>query len=272
MITLITKYDGTTEPYNEEKIRNSATRVGVPGSLQEEMLKSIRDRLYDKISTRDIFLMIKEFLREAGSAHLAMKYNLKQALSELGPSGYPFEKYVSLLLNDEGYNTQINQTIMGTCVSHEVDVLAVKDDITYFIEAKFHKNVSQRTDVRVILYIKARYEDLASNWKHGNTRPWLVTNTRFSTDAITYGECQNIKLTSWNYPRGQGITDIIERTGLHPITIIEELSAGDKLRLFASGVVACRQLLDPANHSLVSRDILDKILPNLTKICQNLNR
>lgn len=269
MITLITKFDGTTEPYNEEKIRNSATRVGVPEALQEDMLRSIRDRLYDGMSTKEIFVMIKEFLRDSSSPHLAMKYNLKLALSELGPSGYPFEKYVALLLEEVGYHTQINQTIKGACIAHEVDILAAKDNITYFIEAKFHKNPSQRTDVRVVLYIKARDQDLASNWKDGKTCPWVITNTRFSTDAITYSECQHIKLTSWVYPRGEGIADIIERTGLHPITIIEELSAGDKLRLLSAGVVSCRQLLNPANHYLVSRDFINNILPNLSKICQN---
>lgn len=269
MITQVTKFDGTTELYNEEKIRKSASRVGVPEMLQTDMLTSIRDRLFDGISTKEIFLMIKEFLRNAGSPHLALKYNLKQALAELGPSGYPFEKYVSLLLSEEGYATKINQIIAGSCVTHEVDILAVKDNITYFIEAKFHKNPSQRTDVRVTLYIKARYEDLKNNWKGGETRPWIVTNTRFSTDAITYGECQNIKLTSWDYPTGNGIAKIIDRTGLHPITIIDDLSSNDKMRLLNSGVVTCQQLLDPANQQLISKELLEKLLPQLSSICQN---
>jgi len=269
MTTLITKFDGTTEPYNEEKIRNSATRVGVSESLQEEMLKSIRDRLYDSISTREIFSMIKEFLHNSGSSHLALKYNLKLALAQLGPSGYPFEKYIALLLAEQGYHTITNQIIMGSCVSHEVDVLATKDHITYFIEAKFHKNHGQRTDVRVTLYIKSRYEDLKSNWKNGESKPWIITNTRFSTDAIKYAECQNIRLTSWAYPKGCGIADMIETTGLHPITILDNLSDEDKTRLVTSGIVTCRQLIDPTNHSLVSTDFLNSILPNLSKICQN---
>lgn len=269
MITQVTKVDGTTESYNEEKIRTSATRVGVPEGLQEQMLVSIRDRLYDGIKTSEIFTMIKEFLRQSGSPHLAMKYNLKDALAQLGPSGYPFEKYVALLLSEVGYRTVTNQTIQGGCVSHEVDVLAEKDSMTYFIEAKFHKNQAQRTDVRTALYIKARYDDLQSVWKNGQTHPWIITNTRFSTDAITYSECQNIRLTSWGYPKGEGIMDLIEHTHLHPITIVEDLSAGDKTRLLTAGVVTCRQLLDPANQSLVSKDFLDNILPNLSKICQN---
>lgn len=268
MSTLVTKYDGTTEVYNEEKIKSSAMRVGVPVELQQGMIESIRGRLYDGISTREIFALIKEFLKKSGTPHLAMKYNLKQALADLGPSGYPFEKYVSMLLSDIGYETQVNQTLEGSCVTHEVDVVASKDDITYFIEAKFHKNPSQRTDVRVTLYIKARYDDLSSNWKEGKTHAWIVTNTRFSTDAIKYGECQNIKLTSWGYPKGDGIADLIDRTSLFPITIIDELSASDKLRLLTSGVVVCHQLLDPANHYLLSNDFIKNVLPNISKICQ----
>ena len=268
-MTLVTKYDGTTEVYSEDKIKNSASRVGVPDELQQQMIESIRGRLYEGISTREIFALIKDFLKSSGSPHLAMKYNLKQALAELGPSGYPFEKYVSLLLSAEGYETKINQTIAGTCVTHEVDVLAFKDNMTYFIEAKFHKNPSQRTDVRVTLYIKARVEDLSSNWKEGKTRAWIVTNTRFSSDAIQYGECQNIKLTSWGYPKGNGIADIIDRTGLHPITIIDDLSTSDKLRLLTSGVVVCSQLMDPANHYLLSNEFIRNTLPHLAKICQN---
>lgn len=269
MTTIVTKEGGTTEPYNEEKIRTSATRVGVPESLQDQMLQSIRDRLYDGIKTNEIFLMIKEFLRHTDSPYLAMKYNLKDALSQLGPSGYPFEKYIALLLTEVGYHTRINQVIMGSAVPHEVDVLAEKDDITYFIEAKFHKNQAQRTDVRVTLYIKARYDDIRSNWQGGSTRPWIVTNTRFSTDAIKYGEFQHIRLTSWGYPKGEGIMDLIEHTGLHPITIIDGLSDSDKLRLLTEGVVTCKQLQDPSNHHLLSRDFIKNILPQLSQICQN---
>ncbi len=266
---MVVKGDGTKEVYNEDKIRTSATRVGVPVELQAEMLQHIRGRLFDGISTREIFAMVQEFLKHSPAPHLAMKYNLKAALAELGPSGYPFEKYLSLLLTDLGYHTQINQTLSGACVTHEVDILADKDNITYFIEAKFHKNASQRTDVRVALYIKARFDDLVKNWNRGTAKAWLITNTRFSTDAIKYAECQGILLTSWGYPKGAGITDLVENTGLHPVTMIDLLSTNDKMRLLASGVVTCRQLLDPQYHSLLPSEILRLILPQLERICQS---
>lgn len=271
MTTMVVKGDGTKEPYNEDKIRTSATRVGVPLDIQSDMLEHIRSRLFDGISTHEIFAMIREFLREGSTPYLAMKYNLKAALAELGPSGYPFEKYISLLLNECGYSTQVNQTLSGACVPHEVDVLAVKDGTTYFVEAKFHKSPSQRTDVRVALYIKARYDDLIANWRSGPTQAWLITNTRFSTDAIKYGECQNLRLTSWGYPKGRGIMDLIEETALHPVTMIDGLTTDDKLRLLAAGVVTCQQLLDPQNASLLPERIRLTVLPQIEQICRKPN-
>ena len=45
MTTFVIKSDGTREVYSEEKIRASATRVGVPQPLQAAMLETIRERL-----------------------------------------------------------------------------------------------------------------------------------------------------------------------------------------------------------------------------------
>ncbi|HBD02361.1 MAG: hypothetical protein UX38_C0007G0004 [Microgenomates group bacterium GW2011_GWC1_46_16] len=269
MTTFVIKSDGTREVYSEEKIRASATRVGVPQPLQAAMLETIRERLYDGIKTSEIFDLIREFLRQSDSPYLAIKYNLKSALAELGPSGYPFEKYVAMLLVEDGYTCQVNQTIPGACVTHEVDIVATKDPTTYFIEAKFHQNPSQRTDVRVTLYIKARYDDLSAAYSEKLTRPWIVTNTRFSTDAIKYAECQKIKLTSWGYPKGEGIVDLIEKTHLHPITILEGLTIQDRQRLFAAGVVTCRQLLDPQNRSLLPQSFITRDLPMVAELCHH---
>lgn len=265
--TYVTKMDGSREIYNEDKIKASATRVGVPKDLQGEMLSAIRSRLYDGIATTEIYTLIKDFLNHSSRPYLAMKYNLKSALAELGPSGYPFEKYVATLLSATGYETKTNQILSGHCVTHEVDVLAKKDGTTYFVEAKFHRGPNQRTDIRVALYIKARYDDLSRAHPNELTKPWIVTNTRFSTDAITYAECQGIKLTSWGYPKNQGIMDLVEETKLHPITMVEGLTQEDKMRLMAAGVVTCKQLLDPANRSLLPNEFVKNQLPLVESLC-----
>jgi Holliday junction resolvase-like predicted endonuclease len=269
MTTYVTKLDGTREVYNEEKIKSSASRVGVPSDLQQAMLEAIRSRLYDGISTSEIFSLIKDYLHSSARPYLAMKYNLKTALAELGPSGYPFEKYVALLLAELGYTTVTNQILPGSCVTHEVDVVAEKSGITYYIEAKFHKSPNQRTDIRVALYIKARFDDLKSANTHPQTEPWIITNTRFSTDAIKYAECQGIKLTSWGYPKDSGIMDLIEKTRLHPVTMVEGLTKDDKLRLMTAGVVTARQLLDPHNRHLLSNSFVKNELPQVEQLCRD---
>lgn len=267
--TYVTKMDGTKEIYNEDKIKSSATRVGVPTAMQEAMLEAIRERLYDGIGTTEIYELIKDYLHSSERPYLAMKYNLKTALAALGPSGYPFEKYIAKLLDATGYKTITNQVLPGSCVTHEVDVVAKKDDVTYYVEAKFHKSPNHRTDVRVTLYIKARYDDLASANHQYKTAPWIVTNTRFSTDAIKYANCQNIKLTSWGYPKDHGIMDLIEQTHLHPVTMLEGLNQEDLRRLLSAGVVTCQQILDPKTHELLPKEFISKHLSEIKQLCQS---
>ncbi|MFH2019408.1 MAG: restriction endonuclease [bacterium] len=272
MAIKVTKVNGEKEDYSEEKIRASATRVGVPKALQNEMLDKIRSTLYDEIPTSDIFKTIKSYLAKSPHPYLSAKYDLKTALAELGPSGYPFEQYVAALLSKEGYLTTTNQIIKGKCVSHEVDVVASKNGVTYYIEAKFHSSPSQRTDVRVPLYIYARYLDLSEH-QPGKTEPWIITSTRFSSDALSFAQCRNIKLTSWGYPQGEGIMDLIERTGLHPITILDSLTPEDKRLLLSQDVVVCKDLVsDPQAQALIPTNRRQAIIKQASLICSNPSR
>lgn len=258
---MVVKHDGAKEPYDENKIRASASRVGVPITLQNQMISAVRSRLYDGIKTQDIFTIIQSYLRTSPSPYLASKYNLKSALTELGPSGYPFEQFVANLLQAKDYDVRTNEVWAGGCVTHEIDVIATKRQTTWTIEAKFHKNESQRTDVRVALYIYARYLDLKAGWQgSGELMPWIVTNTRFSTDAIKYARCQNIKLTSWGYPNGDGIMDMIETTSLHPLTMLESLSPSEKKFLIANHLLFVKDLVEPANAHLLPAHKKDYIL------------
>lgn len=263
----ITKADGTREDYQEDKIRASASRVGVRGDLQEAMLKEIRAHLYDGIKTSEIYDTIRSYLSNHDAPHLSTKYNLKAALAELGPSGYPFEKFLAALLTAKGYDCKTNQVLQGGCVTHEVDVLAVKDETTWFVEAKFHRSPTQPTDVRVTLYIHSRYLDLSAA-SPAKTLPWIITNTRFTSDAVSYANCQNIPLTSWSYPRGDGLVDWIEATGLHPITMLDGLQVEDKRRLLAEGVVTCQQFItSPRVSTLLPRDRYQDVLALARRVC-----
>ncbi len=247
----VTKFDGRHEPFSVQKILHSAERVGVPSKLQPQLIKYVESHLYPNISTREIFKLIKQFLHTHHRAS-STKYNLKKALADLGPSGYPFEKYLAELLKYDHFQVKTNQILSGKCVSHEIDVLATKNNITYAIEAKFHNRKHLRSDVKVSLYVHSRYQDLLANW-HQSTQllPWLITNTRFTQDARVYAQCVNMKIMSWDFPHQNNLRSKIEKAQLYPITILDSLSQHSKELLLNQGFVVCKQIL-PNRHKIKS--------------------
>lgn len=266
----VKKYSGELATFDESRIRESASRVGVPAELQDDLVKHIKTKLYDGIPTKEIFHEIKNYLGAHNQQEFSTKYNLKSAILELGPSGYPFEKYIAQLLDKVGYSTSTNQELRGKCISHEIDVVASKKGETSLIEAKFHSKQSVKTDVKVVLYINSRFNDIQSGWtKESTVVPWIITNARFTSDAIDYGNCQSIKLTSWDYPSGDSFRELVEKLELHPVTILDTASRKYKNLLLANGIVTCRQFIESKND--VSRYIpaedLDRMTKEATRVC-----
>ncbi len=209
--------------------------------------KEIGQRLYPGITTREIYRRAFSMLRKA-SAHLAAKYKLKKALQELGPSGYPFEKYVGEILKHEGYKTRVGQIVQGHCVQHEVDVIASKDDQHFMVECKFHSEQVRKCDVKIPLYIHSRFLDVEKAWEqrpgHGHKfhQGWVVTNTRFTTEAIQYGTCAGLNLVSWDFPKKSSLRERIDGSGLHPVTCLTTLTKKEKQLLLDKGIVLCQEL------------------------------
>ncbi|MGK7369565.1 MAG: restriction endonuclease, partial [Candidatus Halalkalibacterium sp. M3_1C_030] len=173
-----------------------------------------------------------------------------EALLELGPSGYPFEKFIGELLNRLGYQTDTGVIVDGNCVSHEIDVIAEKDDEHFMIECKFHNRKAHKCNVKTPLYIQSRFRDVERNWRsqpgHEDKQHqgWLVTNTRFTTDARQYGKCVGLKLLSWDYPENDGLKDLISHVNLHPVTSLSTLSNQKKKLLLEQNVVFCKQICE----------------------------
>ena len=126
----------------------------------------------------------------------AGKYRLKNAIMELGPTGYPFEHFVGAILRTQGYKVKVGVLIDGKCVQHEVDVVAEKDNKIIVVECKFHRSAGKKSDVKIPLYIRSRFNDIYDKWSADGTlgdkeyEGWLVTNTHFTTDAEKYGKCK----------------------------------------------------------------------------------
>lgn len=71
---------------------------------------------------------------------------------------------------------------------------------------------------------------------------WLVTNTRFTTDAINYGNCIGLTLLSWDHPKNNGIPRHVDQFGLYPITTLTTLSKQEKRQLLDRGVILTMEI------------------------------
>lgn len=249
----VTKYSGETEEYDESKLRQSLRSAGADSVLVDYISGEIQNMLYEGISTQKIY---KEAFRllKSESQRSAGRYKLKEALFELGPSGYPFERFIAELLNRLGYQTEVGVIVQGDCVSHEIDVIAQKDDSYLLVECKFHNRNENRCNVKVPLYIQSRFQDVKRNWsslpghKNKTHKGWVVTNTRFTSDAEKYGHCIGLELLSWDYPKNSGLKDLIGRMNLHPVTCLSSLTKEEKTRLLKHNIIFCRQLCEDKNR------------------------
>ncbi len=241
----ITKSSGQVERFSIKKLKRSLRKAGAPSNIITQIVDDILKRP-DLDTTKKIYDYAYKQLKGIDRP-LAARYSLKNALYELGPSGHLFEQYTALIFQELGFNTQVGVIEQGACVDHEIDVLMEKDNQRYMAECKFHNRRGIKTDVKVALYIKARFEDLSDRWE---TQPslacdgvWLVTNTQFTSEAIKYGTCADIMLLGWAYPHNKGLAMLIDSLDLHPITSLTCLTKKQKRMILKHGVLLCRDLI-----------------------------
>jgi len=246
----VVKFSGGREAFDPSRLHSSLQRSGADESLIEYVIQQVQQQLFDGITTKAIYKIAFGLLR-AKASHRAARYKLKQAIFELGPSGFPFERFVAELLKHQGYRVEVGVTVQGKCVTHEVDVEAQKDDHHFMVECKFHSDQARKCDVKIPLYIKSRFEDIRTHWVKQQDHAqrfhegWLVTNTRFTTDAIEYGTCAGLNLISWDHPKSGSLKQRIDMSGLYPLTCLTTLTRRDKLNLLGREIVLAKDLLDP---------------------------
>lgn len=272
----IVKYSGEKVKFSVEKLKHSLQKSGAGETLVNEIVNNVRDELYQGISTKEIYNRAFALLKRKQTT-FASKYKLKKAIYELGPTGFPFEKFVGALLLYSGFEVKTGQFLNGKCVTHEVDVVAHKNGQYIVAECKFHSDEGRNCDVKVPLYIHSRYRDILNfhGEKSNGEKPnegWVVTNTRFTEDALKYGNCSNLYLLSWDFPKDDGIKDRIDRLGLYPITVSTLLSQREKQFLLSRDVVLCKQLINDAfylDHLGISEKRKERILEEIKLVCQN---
>ena len=273
----VTKFSGEQETYDESKLRKSLQRAGATADMIDEITGTLESELYDGISTHEIYKNAHRQLKKL-SKRAEGRYKIKEAIMELGPSGYPFEKLTGEILKRFGYSIRTGIIIAGKCISHEVDVIAENENTVFIVECKFYNSKDKKCDIRNPLYFQSRYLDVAENWTnlHGNhnkkLQGWLVTNTRFTSDSIQYGNCSGLKLLSWDYPKENSLRELIAHAGLYPITTIPSLSKNDKKRLLEMNVVLCNELFENEkllHEANIAPGKISRVLKEAEAICNH---
>lgn len=286
---LIKKASGNLEPFSAEKLKKSLKRSGASDVHINAIVKEIESRLFDGISSKLIYdkaialLKRKPLIKRpiSGEAELskhiivtgvAARYKLKNAMMELGPTGHPFEYIVGEVFRKLGYSVEVAQVLQGSCVTHEMDVIATKDKTQILVECKFHFSQENNASVQVPLYVRSRVDDIIKyrkdlpEFKDFNFVGCVVTNTRFTPDATAYGKCSGLKLLSWDYPMGESLREIIDHQKIFPVTVLTKLNTQQKQHLMGQGIVTCEQIynnrkildslnLEPAKHKRVVEEI-----------------
>lgn len=257
----VTKADGTRQLFDREKVVRTCLRMGASRKIADDVAERVEKRLHDGMPTSKILQMTFRLLRTYKPAirHLL---DLRRGLS-LMDSKPEFEIFVHLLLAHNGFEVTPNRIVAGKCVEHEVDAIARKGGVTYFVEVKHHVNYHTPTGLDESRIARAILEDVAEGFKFGSCdlkidRAMIVTNTRYSEHARRYGKCRNILQIGWNSPANLSLQNMIEEKNLYPLSCFRGLKREIKTKLVRSGIVLIKQLLEEKPSSLARKSRIPK--------------
>lgn len=275
----VTKASGERASFSESKLRRSLQKSGADQALVQNIVKQVTSKLYPGISTKEIYDMAFKMLRENVN-YLAAKYHLKRAIMELGPSGYPFEKYIAEILKCQGFYVKVGEIVKGQCVNHEIDVIGEKESLHFMIECKYHNEPGIICNVKIPLYIHARFLDVEAQWMklpgHSTKfhQGWIVTNTKFSSDALQYGTCVGLKLIGWNYPSKGSLKEQIDQLGLYPVTCLTTLTKKETQNLLDKKIVLCKEICEnekALREAGVNENRIKKVMEEGRRLCRFLD-
>jgi len=261
MRIFVTKADGSKQLFDREKVARTCLRMGANREIAEEIAEKIETRIYDGIETEKI---LKKIFRLLSRYQPILKHltDLREGLSLMNPKP-EFERYVQIVLSENGYEVTPSQIIRGRCVEHEVDAIARKDNTTYFVEVKHHYNYHTTTGLDESRIARAVLEDVTEGFELGLNnlkidRAMIVCNTKYSWHAKRYGECRGILQIGWSSPPYQSLQDMIEERKLHPITCLKGLKKETRERLTSAGVILMKQVVEEDPEQLIERTGMSK--------------
>jgi hypothetical protein len=274
----IVKHSGDIVDFNAEKLKQSLLKSGASELVVDSILQEIQRKIYEGISTKHIYKLAFGLLKKAANSHAA-RYNLREAIRLLGPAGFFFEKYIARLFSSEQYEAIVGKTLQGKCVSHEIDILVKKENSIAMVECKFHMGRDAASDVKVPMYILSRFNDLKVNRhsifnKDDNvTKCWIVTNNRFTTDAIDFAKCSGLDLLSWNFPEDNNLKTKNDTESLYPVTCLTTLSLAEKDKLLILDVILVKEIInnsDCLEKIGLSTNRIKNVLKEASDLCRHV--
>ena len=273
----IVKADGEVEPFDISKLEASLRRTGAGEHTAREIAERIARSVGREVHTHEVYRKAFALLRKSARS-AAARYGLRRALLEFGPTGHPFEEFIAHLFKKEGWNVEWRKVMQGKCVPHEVDVYATREGEALAAELKYHNDPAYKTDIKVALYVQARFEDIWNCDPKERTCPvdhgFLITNTKFTYHAIEYAKCSGLELLGWSYPEGDSLFDRITAAGIYPITALTLLKKSEKRLLIEQGIVACdmlRERRDALRGLSMPPERLGAVLAETDSLCAPLS-
>lgn len=246
---LVKKYTGELVPFDKSSLIQSLSKSGASKQEVEKVFNGIESQLYNEITTKKLYQLAFNELKKVRKSYAA-RYSLKKALRDLGPDGYNFEVWITRVFEEMGGSQATHSKILrGRAVSHEIDVVAVRNGELILGECKFRNDVDAKIPVTTPMYFLSRFNDLKDNefeffgQKLKPSKGWLITNAYLTLDAIEFANYYGIRLISWNYPEKSSINARVDSGGLYPITCLTTLNKMQKGILLKEEIVLVKDLL-----------------------------
>ncbi|MBS3177049.1 restriction endonuclease [Candidatus Woesearchaeota archaeon] len=248
----VIKADGTRVPFDPERVVRTCMNVGVDQEHAETIAAEVEAAIDEETESKQVYDVVLDLL-EGYHPKPHANYKLREAVAAIEP--HLFEQYVAKVLEMHGYSCITNQLIPGAAVTHEVDVIAKKNNTTWMVECKHHSDYHTMTGLDKTLIVQARLEDLQDGFKkkthpYNFSQGWLINNTKYSFHAKQYAAAKNILLSGWHFQEENSFAELIQAKNIHPITVLNA-SPQTISMLFQKGILtlhdvaASRKQLQP---------------------------
>lgn len=260
---------GEKEIFSKEKVYKSALRAGASKDLAKEVAGIVEGKIYPDIKTFEIYQNVRSLLKQK-EPRTGIKYQIKDSIRKLGPTGFPFEKFVASIFRTRGFKTRTNLILKGKCLSYEIDFLAESDKEIFVGECKFHRDAGKMVDQNVTLSNHSRFLDII-NGRHFSSskkevKTILVTNNKFSSSAKRYSKCMNLDVLGWGYPVQNSLQKEIEDNKLYPITILPSCRGFLRDILSDNKIILAKDLLNLDSKKLAHRlKLREEVLRGIIK-------